>query len=181
MAKDSTSGAADELFVRDLTCAQSALQAYLFVLIGREEDVRDVLQETNLRLWKNRADFTPGTSFVAWAKTVALWQVRTYRKKVSRGRLVFDDALFQMLAEDVAERMTDDDRRVVMLESCVKKLNEQQRLVVSGRYFEDLSIPEIAGRAGISPAGAVCLLYRVRRLLADCVRRALHEEDRQWT
>jgi len=49
--------------------------------VGRSASAWDVLQETNLVLWKEQADFQPGTRFEARAYTVARFQVLAYLDK----------------------------------------------------------------------------------------------------
>jgi DNA-directed RNA polymerase specialized sigma24 family protein len=60
---------------------------------------------------------------------------------------------------------------------CVKKLTEAQQALVTAKYFERLSIVEIAARFGYSQAAAVSLLYRIRHVLGVCVQSALKQED----
>ncbi len=85
-------------FVRLMTDAQFALFSYILLLVGDSSDARDVLQDTNLTILRNASHYRPGTLFIAWAKTLAHYQVLTYRKKKSRDRLVFDDEVFLRLA-----------------------------------------------------------------------------------
>jgi RNA polymerase sigma-70 factor (ECF subfamily) len=85
-------------FVRQLTDAQFALLSYIMLLTGSSADARDILQDTNLTIIKDAAHYRVGTPFLAWAKTLAYYQVLTYRKKKSRDRLVFDDEVFDRLS-----------------------------------------------------------------------------------
>ncbi len=163
-------------FIRMMTDAQFALFSYVLLLVGDAADARDVLQDTNLTILRDASHYRPGTPFVAWAKTLAYYQVLTYRKKKSRDRLVFDDEVFQRLTEHLAERPERANRRLDAVTACIKKLNDAQQALVNAKYFERLSIDQITERFGYSQAAAVSLLYRVRRLLAECVQATLKSE-----
>ena len=56
-----------EQFVRNLTDCQPRLYAFILSLLPNRDDASDVLQDTNLVIWRRSAEFTDGTNFVAWA------------------------------------------------------------------------------------------------------------------
>ena len=60
-----------EEFVRLLTEAQGPVYGYLMTLIPDRSRARDLLQETNITLWKKAATFEEGTNFNAWACKIA--------------------------------------------------------------------------------------------------------------
>lgn len=164
-------------FVRQLTDAQFTLFSYILLLVGNATDARDVLQETNVLMLRDAAHFRQGTSFTAWAKTLAYYQVLTYRKTKSRDRLVFDDEVFERLAAKLEVRQDDPNRRLDAVHRCIGKLGETQRSLVTAKYFERLSTGELSSRFGCSASSVVSLLYRVRRVLAECIKVTLREES----
>ena len=91
-------------FGQHLTGCQSALYAFITTLLGGAEGARDVLQETNLTLWKKAAEYDPRQPFLRWAYTFARFQAMAWRQKRARSRLVLDEALMEQVAEEVTER-----------------------------------------------------------------------------
>lgn len=90
---------AQEEFVRLLTSEQSAIHSFITSLMPGNPSVDDVLQRTNLVLWRKCDGFTLGTNFRAWAFRCASWQVRAFFKdQKSRNWLVFDEELTDLLA-----------------------------------------------------------------------------------
>jgi len=164
-------------FIRLMTDAQFALFSYILLLVGDSSDARDVLQDTNLTILSNASHYRPGTLFIAWAKTLAHYQVLTYRKKKSRDRLVFDDEVFLRLTQNLAERPESSSRRIDAVNVCLKKLAPVQQALVTAKYFERLPVSRLAERFGCSAAAVVSFLYRIRRLLAGCVRAVLAAEE----
>lgn len=163
-------------FVALLTGMQSRLYAYLCTLLARGEDARDVLQETNVVLWKKAADYDPARPFEPWAFRFAHWQALAWRKRQSRDRLVFDDAAFEQLAAEFQVAGTAE-RELRALEDCIGKLPEKQRALVERRYADGESVSAIADAESKPPNAIAALLYRARKSLADCLNESLSAEE----
>ena len=118
-----------EEFVRLLTEAQGPVYGYLLTLIPDRSRARDLLQETNITLWKKAATFEEGTNFNAWACKIAYFHVLSFRRKMAREKLVFDDDILDYLAERNDDRLIQDftkDRNSA-LKACMQKLSDKQR------------------------------------------------------
>ncbi|MCA9013773.1 MAG: RNA polymerase subunit sigma-70, partial [Planctomycetaceae bacterium] len=94
-----------ESFVQLLTAHQSVLYAYIRSLLPDIEAVQDVLQETNLVLWRRSEEFEAGTNFVAWACKVAYFQVLAFYRDHKRDSMVFNIELVSMLARQNEEKL----------------------------------------------------------------------------
>lgn len=164
----------------ELAEAQFALYGYVCALTGRSQDARDILQETNLRICREAAKYDPSRPFLAWAKTIAVYEVMTYRKKQRRDRLVFDEDVFETIAAQTQSEEPEIDRNLGFLENCVKKLPARMRRVVEERYYGGLTVNKVADRMRCSPNAVSLILMRARQLLSDCVRLAA-EKDRGYS
>jgi RNA polymerase sigma-70 factor (ECF subfamily) len=160
-------------FMQLLTGSQSRLYAYICSLLGVAEGARDVLQETNLALWDKAEDYDPARPFLPWAYRVAYLQVLAYRKKCARSRLVFDERLVSELAEQSLRRDADHDRRLEALGHCVEQLPGPGREILDRRYRQGESVDQIAGRLRKAPNVIAARLYRIRKLLLECVESRL--------
>src|SRR5262245_8659861 len=94
-------------FIAQLTVSQPSLWAYIFSLLPDHAAAQDLLQETNLTLWRKADDFQPSTSFLAWSSQVAYFHVLSYRRRMRRDRLVFDENVLAYLAERQADRVAE--------------------------------------------------------------------------
>jgi RNA polymerase sigma-70 factor (ECF subfamily) len=165
-----------ESFVVLLTNAQCDLHTYIAYLVGNRDEARDVLQETNLVLWREASRYDGVRPFLAWAKAVAYYQALSHLKKRSRDRLVFDEELVLLLAESDAGHHEGMQARLRMLDVCFAKLTHLQQSVMKFRYFRNWSVRRLAARFAFSEAAGSMLLTRVRRQLAECIERSLAEE-----
>lgn len=164
-----------DAFVQSLTKAQLGLLRYITALVGDPEAANNILQNTNLLLWKKADEFEPGTNFDAWATKVAYWQVKAYCRDRGRDRHVFGDMLVEQLA-DRAGQLEDIDQTVGLLRKCLKKLHEKDRELVALRYDNAFSVQQLSSRLGRSPSAIKGALLRARRSLRACVERHMAKE-----
>ena len=163
-------------FVQLLTGVQSRLYAYLYTLLAGEDAARDVLQETNVALWKKASEYDFARPFEPWAVRFAHFQALAWRKRQSRDRLVFDDATVALVVAEFPGAH-DVEAELRALEECLGKLPEKQRLLVERRYRRGDSVSAIAADEG-KPANVVAaFLYRARKALAECIGSVLREVE----
>jgi RNA polymerase sigma-70 factor (ECF subfamily) len=158
-----------DAFIVQLTAAQSSLWAYVFSLLPDHVAAQDVLQETNLTLWRKASDFQPGTSFLSWATQVAYFHVLSHRRRLRRDRLVFDEQVLAYLAERQTDRIAEPGDRLVALRGCLDKLPPPSRKLLEERYAPGGSVKDLAEAGGRSVAAVSQLLYRIREKLLDCM------------
>lgn len=167
MEKDSSE------FVCLLTENQNAIYAYILTLISDRSRARDLLQETNLTLWKKAADFEEGTNFLAWGRKVAYFHVLAFRRKMARDRLVFDDDVLDYLAERQDERDDEVSLKAEALRICLQKLPRAQRELVQARYRPGGSVKVMAEEMNRSVGSISQTLYRIRHALMTCIEKTV--------
>lgn len=160
-----------------LTAMQSRLFAYVFSLLGDREQAADVLQETNLTLWRKSAEYDESRDFAPWAYRVAYFEVLAYRKTLGRQRLVFDDSLLEHFSECAAERGEDFNIRLSALEGCMERLTDQQRDHIRCHYGNAQSIRDIAELQGMSTGAVAQSLFRARLMLMKCIEHEAHKDQ----
>src|SRR5262249_45691288 len=124
-----------EAFVRLLGQNQRRLFLYVMSLVPNVGDAEEILQETNLVLWREFDRFRPGTNFAAWACKVALHQVLAWRKRRQRDRLEFSPAFLEAVAEEAAAAADRLDERSAALARCIDQLPARHRGWLPLRYF----------------------------------------------
>ncbi len=162
-----------EKFVCLLTENQNPIYAYILTLITDRARARDLLQETNLTLWKKAEDFEEGTNFLAWACRVAYFHVLAFRRKMARDRLVFDDEVLDYLAERQDERIDAVSDRQLALRRCLQKLPKKQQELVKARYEPGGSVKVIAADMNRSVGSISQTLYRIRHALMTCIEKTI--------
>ena len=159
----------NEQYITQLTAAQPGLWAYIFSLLPDPVAAQDVLQETNLTLWRKANEFQAGTNFLAWACQVGYFHVLSHRRRVRRDRLIFDEEVFAYLAERQADRAAELGDRLAALRGCLEKLPPTSRRLLEERYAPGGSVKELAETDGRSVAALSQVLYRIREKLLACI------------
>ena len=159
-----------ERFIQDLLACQGKLQAFILALVTERDFADEILQETNLAVLRKEAEFTSGTDFAAWACSQAFFQVLSGRKRRQRSKLVFDDELVQLLAHEALPQVQQQDARQAALRNCLSLLSDSQRQMLERRYSGE-SVQQIATLNGRTEAVVSQTLYRLRKLLKDCIER----------
>ena len=161
----------------ELAGIQPRLYGFILKRLADREQTLEVLQRTNLVICQKSEQFEQGSGFVAWAFTIARFQVMAWRKSQSRGRLVFTDAVYDLLDREPEAEAEAVDRRIPFLRQCVDKLGEPDRQLVKRRYRDGEPTRRIAEHLEKSIDAVSMRLMRVRRQLADCVDSALRSLD----
>lgn len=163
-------------FVAQITRAQRQLHAFILSLVWNASDAEEVLQETNLKLWEKADEFDGARPFLPWAMRFAQWQAMAWLKKRQRLRLMVDDDLAKMLAEEAAQEEREFELRRQALASCMQKLRPEQRELIAKRYEPNASVNALAEAAGVTPKAVSDRLRRIRQALLECVRKTMAEE-----
>jgi len=164
-------------FAAQLAAAQRRLFTYIFSQMSNLEETHEVYQQTCLVLWQKFGDFTPGTSFAAWACAVARNVMRDHLKKQRRYRARFSNAFQERLAEMlVTIPPAELDDRETALRACLQKLPEDRRTLVESCYCGQKSVAEVAEDMGRSTRGLYGTLRKIREWLLRCIDRELGGE-----
>jgi RNA polymerase sigma-70 factor, ECF subfamily len=166
--------------VKLLTAAQQQLTRYVRTLVPNRADADEVLQEANLHIWRHADEFELGTNFAAWACRIAYFQVLTFRKRQSRNRLQFCDALVEQLARGAEASLTQQaDSDAEALDHCMAKLSRPDRQLMEMRYEPEATIERIAQQVGRSRKAVYAALGRIRTWLLECMRQTVAESRNQ--
>ena len=166
----------DEAYVKDLVSHQEDLRAFIYALLPNSPEADDVLQNTNLILWRKKNAFKQGTNFHAWAFKIARIQVQhQYDRAKRETRLVFSESTLDKI-EDAASDNPLRERELEALENCIGKLNDKQRNIVDARYRPGDSLEMHGKKTRATPGSLRISLFRIRAILRRCVEATLAGE-----
>lgn len=162
-----------EQFVGQLTENQNRLYGYVYSLLCDHGRAADVVQETNLVLWRKIDEFDPDREFLPWAFAIARFQVLAHLRDHNRDRMLLDADLAEQLATTLEPQATTLDATRSALRQCMDLLTDSNRDIVERRYFNTASIADIATSLGRSVSSVKVTLMRTRRQLAVCVQQKI--------
>jgi RNA polymerase sigma-70 factor, ECF subfamily len=165
-------------FVKLITEFQRDLYSYILMLIPSLTETEEVLQQTNLRLWKSRDKFQMGKPFLPWASKFAYLEVLAFRREKQRDRLYFDDALLEEMAVEAVVEAGRSEAALNALVLCSESLKPADRQLLDFRYTDEISVIDIAGKIGRTSHAVRQALFRIRAFLLRCVERRMRLEER---
>ncbi len=154
------------------------LSSFLYMLVEDWELVEEALQETAVFVCGRWQDFTPGTEFGAWARTVARMRCREVLQRRRRASGLSLDPVLHDLADPISpeewERVGHfSPRHKEALAQCLKALPDDQRHVVEMRYLAQQPCDRIAAHLAKSVEAVYMMLTRIRKRLRQCVESRL--------
>ena len=166
-----------EQFVRLQTESQQRIFSFIRTLIYHWSDAEEILQETNITLWRKREEFDLSTDFVRWANQIAYYKVLNFRKK-NKQRQKFSDFFVEKIAEEMLDQGDFLREQNKALEKCLEKLPQKDMEVIHKRYFEGIATREVADILGRSARAIYLSLKRIRESLYFCILNSLSIEER---
>jgi len=159
----------EENVVALITRHQLALYSYILSLMPDRSLADDVLQETNLVIWRKAAEYDAARPFMGWACGIARFQVLAARRDAARDRCVFHPELLELLATEDEPDLESTDAMNHALRDCLDELPVEKRDLILSRYHSGNSVAEMAGAKNLTPGALSVQLHRIRQMLESCV------------
>jgi RNA polymerase sigma-70 factor (ECF subfamily) len=164
-----------QAFLNLMTANRNGIYGYILCLVPQISDADDILQETTLLMWEKFSDFRLGSDFVAWGMAIARFKAMKFIQKKQRG-CCLDEDVISTLAGESETFMRDIDIRIEALHRCIKKLPENDALIIKLRYGQDAAVKAIADRLGRAEKTVYKALGRINTILLHCIRKYLLQE-----
>ena len=172
-------GGDDESFNQLVTRWERAIYALAYRMLGREEDAKEVCQETFLRAFRGIKGFKRQAKFSSWLYRIAVNLCRDWTRRERRSSMVIpldaegeppqlDGSLDTDTAEDVAVRR---DLGRVITEAMVA-LSEEQRSTIVLKEYHGLTFREIADIQGCPLSTVKTRLYQGLSILRQRLQRS---------
>jgi RNA polymerase sigma-70 factor (ECF subfamily) len=175
--EDRSVGPRAERFVRLLATCQRRVFLYALGLVHNAADAEEILQETNLVLWRKFDQYEPGTDFARWACRIAHFEVLKFRERRARDQRLFTSEFIEALAVESEQSFDEFDARREALAHCLGELREPDRQLVLRRYQEHATTRSVAEALGRSVQGTRRSLHRIRLALLACIERTLAAKE----
>ena len=136
----------------------------VYRLLKNKEEAEDILQETFLRVYKEKESYDSNYSLPTWIYTIALNLTRNELKRKNRFKF-FDLELFQNNNELVTQENPKEENMVPLLKKVLDKLPIKYKTVLLLREMNQLSYEEIAESLNMSLGTVKSGINRARLIL----------------
>jgi RNA polymerase sigma-70 factor, ECF subfamily len=150
-------------------------QLYRFLLVvtrGQEDEAKEALQETLLRVVRHTRTFESDEAFWGWLKVVARNAARDAGRKQRRYRNLLER--FTLLGTTtINEPIAEDNCLRIALEESLGELPPLDRKLIEGKYACGDTVRELAADAGLTEKSVESRLLRLRRQLRELMLKKL--------
>ncbi|MDF1756322.1 MAG: sigma-70 family RNA polymerase sigma factor [Verrucomicrobiales bacterium] len=168
-----------EKFIALLTKHERVIRASIAAVIRRSEDVDEIMQNVSLVAWRKFETLTEPEGFGKWACVIARYEILSFQRDKARDRFELDEELIDKITAEAASEVVSTNRRLHLLDHCLKKLPDERRRLVLQAYEPGCKTADLAGKLGKTVDGLYQLLRRIRLELKQCVDRELTTEPRE--
>ncbi|MGB0777901.1 MAG: RNA polymerase sigma factor [Flavobacteriaceae bacterium] len=124
---------------------QERLYWHIRKIVLKHEDADDIVQEVFIKVFKNIDKFKGESSIYSWMYRIATNESLSFLKRDARmKKLPFEEYMYDKASALQSDVLYDGDQIQLMLHKALAKLPEQQRLIFTMKYLEDLSYKEIS-------------------------------------
>lgn len=169
---------ADREFEELLLSQQQPLLNYIKSLVQNHHEAEDVLQKTNLILWRKQGRFEAGSSFRAWAFTIARLEALNQIRRRSRDLRLLSEHDFPDAPADGPGGADDGQADTLKaLRACLRRLPDRDRELLLTRYASDRTLGEYAKNLNRSPGTLKARLFKIRENLRKGIEEHLRRSD----
>ena len=149
-------------------------------LLCDEEEAKDMVQETFIRVWQRMGEYDTQKNFATWIYTIATRLCLDRLKRMKHVVPMPDDELvFRRYASDTdTHRALENKEWVSIVRMLADGLGEKQRMVFTLCHLEGLSSSEVVEITGLDAKQVKSNLYVARQTIRERLKQLGYDTDR---
>jgi len=147
---------------------QSMVFTLAFRLLCNEEDAKDIVQETFIKVWKHLDSFNTDLKFSTWLYAITAHQCYDKIKQIKQNynlRLEDQTLISQFISNENIEKTIINKELAHIISSLTRELTPKQKLVFTLHELEGLEIEEIKSITSLSAGKIKSNLYLARQYM----------------
>jgi RNA polymerase sigma-70 factor (ECF subfamily) len=143
-------------------------------ICGSYEDAEEIAQDSFMKAYRSLPKFRMESSFSTWLYRIV------YNTAISHVRSGKDEMLSieefpaeaaDFLSNNPDEEAAEAEYRNSLINFALKKINSDERALITLYYYDELGINEISDITGISKSNVKVKLYRARQKLSEIIEK----------
>ena len=158
-------GGSKEAFQSVVQTYQRLVFSVALKMLADEEEAKDVVQETFIRVWQSICDYDPQKSFTTWLYTIASRLCLDHLKRMRRLLPLPEDerVLQRFVADTDSQRTLENSEWVAIVRMLADELSPKQKLVFTLCQLEGLPSAEVEQITGLDARQVKSNLYVARQ------------------
>ena len=137
-----------------------------FRLLCDEDEAKDMVQETFVKVWLALGKYNGECRFSTWLYRIAYNAAVSATRKKKQEFLYIEEGTINNVPDEKADEIlcpTDDEERTAKLIQAIDLLNVEEKVLITLFYFEEKSIEEIGEVLKLSSGNVKVKLHRTRK------------------
>jgi len=166
-------------FRKLVTIYQQPAYSLSFRILGNEEEARDAVQESFIKIWQKIGSYDPSREFLPWMYRIIVNTSADRLRTIRRHTMIPIELVSQKL-EEVMQRdsstCADNQELAILIKGLTEMLPEKQRLVFILRDIEGMTSNEVELITEMTETSVKSNLYHARKRLRERLLRILEKE-----
>lgn len=158
-------------------------QSYAFSLAFRilcdEDEAKDTVQESFLKIWEKRKTFDPSRKFTTWMYTIVTNAALDHLRVMKRRTFVKIEDVVGEIGHDALNRQMDNQEMSKLIRLLSEELPEKQRLVFVLRDLQGLDSGETQEILNETDVFVKSNLYLARKMIKEKLNKIMEFERRE--
>jgi len=146
-------------------------------IIASEDDARDIVQETYIKLWEKRRTLKSDKSVFAFTRQIAINKcydfLRAEKRRGGWSRSLDAEEYSALASENKTDDELNEREYQMILKALISGLSSKQQMVFTMSVVEKMSADEIADLTGLSKTSIKSNLYHARKTIKKNAERIL--------
>lgn len=136
-------------FEHNIKSNYNRLSGFIFSIVKDNIHSDDILQKVCLTMWRKYDNFNKSTEFMAWACTIAKYEISNYKRSLSRCPVSFDSQVYEDVSKfHKTEFSNTSNEKYDKLQTALKSLDKESRNLLIAVYIDNQEVRELAREAG---------------------------------
>ena len=150
---------------------QGRVYVFTFRMICNEEDARDVVQETFIKVWRNLEKYNSALKFTTWLYTITANccydHLRTGKRRKQHVAIEQVKHTCELMLQSSIEQKIINADLAAVITRLTQELTPKQRLVFTLKELEGFEVNEISAITNLSPEKIKSNLYLARKNIRE--------------
>jgi RNA polymerase sigma-70 factor (ECF subfamily) len=132
-----------------------------------KEEAEEVAQDTFIKAYESLSSFRGDSKFSSWLYSIAYRKALDALRKNKKNNIELIEEITEDDTSSIENALTyiEEKERKEVIQRCIKELPEQEAVIITFFYFEELSIKEISKITELSEDNVKVKLFRSRKKL----------------
>ena len=166
-------------FRKIVTMYQQPAYRFAFRILGNEEEARDAVQESFIKIWQKIGSFDTSKELIPWMYRILANTATDRWRKIHRHEMVPIDQASQKLEavlQNNSTTMAANQELAMLIKGLADMLPEKQKLVFILRDIEGMASEEVEAITEMTETSVKSNLYHARKRVREQLLRILQKE-----